>query len=250
VGRFVEVRAYAELNDFLPLDRRFVTFRQPLRLNQTVKDLIEAVGIPHTEVEAVVVSGSSVRFDHRPSDDDLISVYPVFESLDVRPILRLRPRPLRDTRFVVDSNLGGLARLLRMLGFDVVFRNDFADDEIAGISAFEKRVLLTRDVDLLKRKEITHGYYVRATAPLEQASEVVRRFDLARGLHPLSRCLECNDVLEAVAVEEVKDLVPDAPQRQHNTFTRCGACGRVYWPGSHYARMREKVDEILERARA
>lgn len=97
-----------------------MTFRQPLGLHQTVKDLIEAAGIPHTEIDAVI-DGTSVRFDHRPGNDDLIGVYPVFESIDIRPILRLRHEPLRDTRFVVDSHLGGLTRLLRMLGFDAVF---------------------------------------------------------------------------------------------------------------------------------
>ncbi|HZK51731.1 MAG TPA: Mut7-C RNAse domain-containing protein [Actinomycetota bacterium] len=248
MDRSVEVRIYAELNDFLPPDRRFVTFRQPLGLRQTVKDLIEATGIPHTEVDAVIANGTSVGFDHRPSHDDLIGVYPVFESIDIRPILRLRPEPLRDTRFVVDSNLGGLARLLRRLGFDAVFRNDFADDEIARISASEKRVLLTRDVELLKRRNITHGYYVRTIVPVDQAAEVVRRFDLVGSVHPLSRCLECNVALEAVTAEEVMELLPEAPLREHISFSRCRVCGRVYWPGSHYSQMKRKVDEILQRA--
>ena len=250
VDRSVEVRVYAELNDFLPPERRFVTFRRPLGLRQTVKDLIEATGIPHSEVDAIIANGTSVGFDHRPSHDDLIGVYPMFESIDIRPILRLRPEPLRNTRFVVDSNLGGLARHLRMLGFDAVFRNNFADDEIARISASEKRVLLTRDVELLKRRSITHGYYVRTTVPLDQAAEVVRRFDLAGDLNPLSRCLECNHHLEGVPAEQVKGLLPEAPLREHNTFSRCPGCGRVYWPGSHYARMKKKLDEILQRSRA
>ena len=178
MDRSVEIRVYAELNDFLPPDRRFATFRQPLQLHQTVKDLIEASGIPHTEVDAVIANGNSVGFEHRPENGDLISVYPMFESLDIRPILRLRPEPLRNIRFVVDSNLGGLARHLRMLGFDSLYRNNFAGDEIARISSSEKRVLLTRDAELLKGRGITHGYYVRTTVPVEQVAEVLRRFDL------------------------------------------------------------------------
>ncbi|MDQ3954396.1 MAG: Mut7-C ubiquitin/RNAse domain-containing protein [Actinomycetota bacterium] len=248
--RSVEVRFYAELNDFLSPDRRFVSFRQPLGLRQTVKDLIEAAGVPHTEVDVVIVNGTSVAFDHRPGDDDVISVYPMFESFDIGPIVRLRPEPLRDTRFVVDSNLGGLARDLRMLGFDTLFRNDFADDEIARISASERRVLLTRDVDVLKRKEITHGYYVRVSEPIEQASEIVRRFDLATSLRPFSRCLECNEPLENATPEEVRELVPNVAAREHNEFTRCPYCGRVYWRGSHYTRMKKKIDWILERVRS
>jgi uncharacterized protein with PIN domain len=250
VDRSVELRAYAELNDFLPPSRRFLSFRQPLGLHQTVKDLIEAAGIPHTEVDAVIVNGSSVGFDHRPRTDDRIGVYPVFESFDISPILRLRPRPLRDIRFVVDSNLGGLARHLRMVGFDALFRRDFADDEVARISASERRVLLTRDVGILKRKEITHGYYVRTTDPVDQAAEVIRRFDLAQSLHPLCRCLECNDPLETVVAEDVRHRVPEAASREHGSFSRCRICGRVYWAGSHHARMKEKIDEILQRARA
>ncbi len=244
------MRFYAELNDFLPPDRRFVSFRQPLGLQQTVKDLIEAAGVPHTELDVVIVNGTSVAFDHRPEKDDVISAYPMFESFDIGPILRLRPEPLRDTRFVVDSNLGGLARGLRMLGFDTLFRNDFADDEIARISASEKRVLLTRDVDVLKRKEITHGYYVRASEPIEQAAEVVRRFDLATSLRPFTRCLECNGLLEDASSDEVRELIPDGAAREHTEFTRCPNCGRVYWEGSHYTRMKKKINEILERVRS
>ncbi len=240
---------YAELNDFLPPERRFVSFRQPLGVNQTIKDLIEAAGVPHTEVDAVIVNGASVGFDHRPQNDDLISVYPMFESFDIGPIVRLRPEPLRETRFVVDSNLGGLARDLRMLGFDALFRNDFADDEVARISVSERRVLLTRDVDVLKRKEITHGYFVRADKPTDQAIEVVRRFDLAGRLLPFSRCIECNEALESITFDDVKDLLPEGA-REHDNFTRCPACKRVYWPGSHHARMKRKIDDILQRAGA
>jgi uncharacterized protein with PIN domain len=250
VERSVRVRFYAELNDFLPRDRRFESFRQPLGQQQTVKDLIEAAGVPHTEVDVVIVNGTSVAFDHRLGNDDVISVYPMFESIDIGPILRLRPQPLRDTRFVVDSNLGGLARDLRMLGFDTLFQNDFADDEIARISASEQRLLLTRDVGVLKRKEITHGYYVRASEPIEQSSEVVRRFDLATSLRPFARCLECNESLEDATPDEVKELIPNKAARGHTEFTRCPGCGRVYWAGSHYIRMKKKIDEILERVRS
>jgi len=250
VERSVEVRVYAELNDFLPASRRFLAFRQPLGLHQTVKDLIEAAGIPHTEVDVVIVNGVSVDFDHRPRADDRIGVYPVFESFDIGPILRLGPRPLRHTRFVVDSNLGGLARLLRMLGFDALFRSDFADDEIARIAVSEQRVLLTRDVGILKRKEITRGYYVRSAAPVEQAAEVLRRFDLGTSLDPFSRCLECNEPLESIASGNVTDLVPEAALREHDSFSRCRICARIYWAGTHHARMKKRIDEILQRAQA
>jgi uncharacterized protein with PIN domain len=250
VGKtYVELRFYAELNDLLPPDRRFASVRHPLGVHQTVKDLIEAAGVPHTEVDVVLVNGESVGFAHRPQHGDRISVYPMFESVDIGPILRLRAKPLRDTRFVVDSNLGGLARVLRMLGFDSLFRNDFADAEIARISVSERRVLLTRDVDLLKRKEITHGYYVRATEPLDQAAEIVRRFDLSDRLEPFTRCLECNDRLETLGPEDVGGLVPAGAPREHEVFSRCPTCRRVYWRGSHHRRMLDGIEEIVQRAR-
>jgi uncharacterized protein len=250
LGGFIELRFYAELNDFLPPERRFVSSRRPLGFRQTVKDLIEAAGVPHTEVDAVIVNGGSVGFNHRPRNGDRISVYPVFESLEIAPIVRVRPHPLRDIRFVVDSNLGALARHLRMLGFDAVYRNDFADDEIARISVVEDRVLLTRDVELLKRKDITHGYYVRKTEPVEQAAEVVYRFDLDSKIQPFLRCIECNELLEAVSPEDAKQFLSENAAREHDSFTRCPTCGRVYWPGSHHRRMEEKINAIIQRSQA
>ncbi|MGH2807452.1 MAG: Mut7-C RNAse domain-containing protein [Actinomycetota bacterium] len=244
----VELRFYAELNDFLPREHRFTNFRRPLGVHQTVKDLVEAAGVPHTEVDAVIINGASVGFDHRPQDDDLISVFPMFESVDIGPVQKLRPRPLRDTHFVVDSNLGGLARHLRMLGFDTHYRNDFADAELARISVSERRVLLTRDRAVLKRREITHGYYVRATDPIDQVTEVVRRFDLAGDVNPFSRCLECNEPLEQLAAEDASGRVPEDALREHDSFKRCPVCERVYWAGSHHARMMTEIDEILRRA--
>ncbi len=174
----------------------------------------------------------------------------MFESVDIGPVQRLRPRPLRDTRFVVDSNLGGLARGLRMLGFDTLYRNDFADAELAQISTAERRVLLTRDKAVLKRKEITHGYYVRTTEPLDQVIEVVRRFDLTGALNTFSRCLECNEPLQKLAVEDAAGLVPESALRDYNAFSRCPVCERVYWAGSHHTRMTRKIEEIVKRAKA
>lgn len=243
--RSVELRVYGELNDFLAAGLRFLPFDRPLGTRQSVKDLIEASGIPHPEVGAVVAAGKPVGFDHQPDSDALIEVYPASEVPDGLSIVPLRPPAPRRPLFVVDSNLGGLARHLRMLGFDALFRNDFADDEIARISALEGRVLLTRDADVLKRKEVVHGRYVRTTEPQEQVSEVVRRYDLVNDTRPFSRCMECNEVLETVGLEAVKDHVPESVKRDHVTFSRCRTCGRVYWPGSHHRRMQTRIEDIL-----
>ena len=148
----VDVRFYAELNEFLPLASRGTTMRRPFRSHQTVKDIIEAAGIPHTEVDLIVVDGESVGFSHRPRSGDRLAVYPVFETLDITAVGRLRPAPLRDPRFVVDINLGQLARLLRLVGFDALCDRHLDDPELAAVGAAEHRIVLTRDRGLLKRR--------------------------------------------------------------------------------------------------
>jgi hypothetical protein len=188
---YVEVRAYAELNDFLAPEIRGATVRRPFRPHQTVKDVLEAMGIPHTEIDLILVNGDPADFDQRPTAGDRIAAYPMFEALDVGSTARLRPVPLREPRFVVDVNLGRLARLLRVLGFDVWWSSDADDATLAHISLDEQRILLTRDRGLLKRRAITHGLFVHSQDPEEQTLEVIRRLDLRQRLSPLSRCLHC-----------------------------------------------------------
>jgi uncharacterized protein len=240
----VEVRAYAELNDFLPADWRGVTVRRPFRGHQTVKDVLEAMGIPHTEVDLVLVNGDSRGFGHRPSPGDRIAAYPMFEALDVGPITGLRPRPLRDPRFVVDVNLGRLARLLRLLGFDVWWSSDADDARLTGISLEQQRILLTRDRGLLKRRAITHGLFVHSQDPERQTVEVIKRLDLRERLAPFTRCLRCNGELAAVSKDEVLDRLEPLTREHYEAFRRCTGCGRIYWAGSHHARMVGLVDRI------
>jgi uncharacterized protein with PIN domain/sulfur carrier protein ThiS len=203
VPSHAHIRFYAELNDFLSPERQATDIPIEFWTPPNVKDLIESLGVPHTEVDLILVNGTSVDFSHPVQHGDRVSVYPVFEALDITPVLRVRPQPLRRTAFVCDLHLGRLAAYLRMLGFDTLYRNDFGDEELARISRFEHRILLTRDVGLLKRSEVTHGYFVRNTRVAEQALEVLRRFDLFRSVAPHTRCLRCNGPLQAVAKEEV-----------------------------------------------
>jgi uncharacterized protein with PIN domain len=240
----VEVRVYAELNDFLPADMRGGTLRRPFRPHQTVKDVIEAAGVPHTEVDLVLVNGEPVDFSHRPAAGDRLAVYPVFESLDIGPVTRLRAQPLRDVRFVVDVHLGSLARLLRLLGFDTRWANDLDDAALADIGRAEHRVILTRDRGLLKRRAVTHGVFIRAEDPVEQAVEVIRRLDLAGRLAPFSRCLRCGGELAAVAKAEVVDRLEPLTRRYYHEFQRCRDCGQVYWRGAHHGRLSRLVDRV------
>ncbi|MEA3292813.1 MAG: Mut7-C RNAse domain-containing protein [Pseudomonadota bacterium] len=241
-----EFRFYAELNDFLRPAKRYKPLRYRFRSEPGIKDPIEALGVPHAEVELIVVNGASVGFDYRLRDRDRVAVYPVFESVDVTPLVRLREAPLRRTTFVVDVNLGKLARLLRMLGFDVLYRNDYSDAEIVRISVQKHRIILTRDRRLLRHGAVTHGYWVRSDDPADQVEEILRRFDLYRAARPLQRCIECNGLLEEVSKEEVLDQLEPLTKKHYQAFHRCPECGRVYWQGSHVDKMQEKISKLME----
>jgi uncharacterized protein len=237
-------RFYAELNDFLPPERRFTEFPYEFLDIATVKDRIESFGVPHTEVDLILVNGEPADFARRVKDGDRVSVYPVFEALDIAPLARLRPAPLRDPRFVIDTHLGRLAAYLRMLGFDALYRNCWADEELARISRDERRILLTRDVGLLKRGAVTHGYFVRETDARRQLEEVLRRLDLGRLADPFSRCMRCNGALAPVPKAEVLDRLPPRAAAEHEDFRRCPQCGRVYWRGGHYRRMSQWIERV------
>lgn len=241
-------RFYAELNDFLPSARRMVAFTHCFEGSPSVKDLIEALGVPHPEVDLILVNGESVGFAHQVRDGDRISVYPVFESLDITPLARVRSRPLRETRFVLDVHLGRLAAHLRLLGFDTLYRNDFPDSELAEISSSQGRILLTRDRGLLKRSQVTHGYCLRESDPRCQVVEVLRRFDLFRAIAPFQRCLRCNGLLQPVDKEAICDRLPPRTQRYQDEFYVCPACDRVYWKGSHYERLLRLVESVRQQA--
>ncbi|OBJ98387.1 hypothetical protein A5638_10365 [Mycolicibacterium fortuitum] len=244
---FVTVRAYAELNDFLEAESRGRAVHRPVQSHQTVKDVLEATGIPHTEIDLILVNGDPVSFEHRPAVGDRIAVYPMFEALDIGSTARLRPEPLRHPRFVVDVNLGRLARLLRVLGFDVWWSSAADDQTLADISLDQQRILLTRDRGLLKRRTITHGLFVHSQHPEEQTLEVLRRLDLRRRIKPFTRCVRCNGQLAAVAKDEVIDQLEPLTRRYYDEFSRCPECGRIYWAGSHFDKLSRLVDRLLER---
>lgn len=240
----VSIRFYEELNDFLPPERRKVLFSHRFKQPGSVKDLVESLGVPHTEIDLILVNGESVDFSYMITDGDHISVYPVFETLDISPVTRLHPKPLRVTRFVLDGHLGRLAAYLRMLGFDTLYRNDYDDAELARISAEEHRILLTRDVQLLMRKTITHGYFVRSRLPGKQLLEVLSRFDLARTQNPFTRCMHCNGDIKRVDKHLVLSHLMPQTRAHYNEFWQCQSCGKIYWKGSHYQRMLSLISGI------
>ena len=242
------LRFYEELNDFLPPSRRKRDITLAFDAPAPARHLIETLGVPHTEVELLLRNGESVDLEAVVADGDRLAVYPLFESLDITPLLRIRPRPLRRPRFLADAHLGRLAGYLRMLGFDTLDGGRADDRELARRAAREERILLTRDRALLMRREVTHGCYIRSRVPREQLAGLVRRLDLCRSIAPFRRCIRCNGVLEPVAKEMVVKRLPASVARCCHEFRRCPACGRVYWKGSHHRRMREMIRHLCPSA--
>ena len=238
-------RFYEELNDFLPQDRRKVAFKYAFKGTPSVKDSIEAIGVPHPEVDLILVDDVSVDFDYLLTGGERVAVYPVFERLDISPVTRLRPRPLREPRFVLDVHLGKLARYLRLLGFDARYERDFADAAIAAISVAERRIILTRDKGLLKRKEVTRGYWLRNTQPRLQIAELVDVLDLRRSVKVFTRCMVCNHRLETVNETDVRAMLPAGLRGQFGRVAHCPGCKRLYWPGSHYDRLADLVRNLV-----
>ena len=200
--------------------------------------------MPHTAVDVLLVNGNSVCFGYRLRPGDRVAVYPVFESFDVTPLIRLRAEPLRKPAFILDVHLGKLARRLRMLGFDSLYRNDYDDPEIIRIALREERIILTRDRGILKNSLVTHGYWVRAQEAEEQTREILARFDLAILIKPFERCISCNGLLEDVPKEKILDRLPPRTKAAFNDFRRCSNCGKIYWPGSHYQAMNKMIQEM------
>ena len=238
------VRFYAELNDFLPPEKTARTITCSFDVGGSVKDMIESLGVPHTEVDLNLANGEPVDFTYRVREGDRICVYPEFRSIDISQQVRLRPQPLHDMRFVADAHLGRLASYLRMLGFDTLYKNDYADEDLARLSANEDRILLTRDRGLLMRTAVKRGCYLRATQPARQLIELLQRFDLARAITPFRRCMQCNAVLRPIPKETISDRLLPHTRQHFNEFYNCPQCGRIYWKGSHYRRMHRLIESV------
>jgi hypothetical protein len=239
-----EFRFYEELNDFLPGEHRKVSFRHIFCGTPSVRDTVQAIGVPHTAIDLILVDGHSVDFAHRLRGGERVAVYPVFERLDISPVIRMRPKPLRDTRFILDVHLGKLARYLRMLGFDTAYERERDDETIIDLSLEQKRIILTRDIGILKQSRVTHGYWVRHHQPLEQLQEVLLSLDLLNQLHPFTRCMDCNGKIQAVARSEISTKVDPDIFNRFKAFWQCNECRKIYWQGSHYHRMLERIRKI------
>jgi uncharacterized protein len=237
----VSFRFYAQLNDFLPVSRRGWRFTHTVAARSSVKDAFEALGVPHPEVALVLVNGAAEEFSYRLQHGDDVSLYPAFRTIDIsslRPVATAVPA----TRFVVDVHLNKLASLLRLCGFDAVVYHH--DEDIADAAAREARVVLTRDVALLKRGAVQRGRWVRHTDPEEQLVEVLESFALVDQMNPFSRCLRCNTPIVSVAAATVVEHVPARVRAAFREFWRCPGCARIFWRGSHYHRLSSLIERV------
>lgn len=235
----VIIHLYGTLNDLVPRRKRSKLFHCPADGRTTLKHAIEALGVPHTEIGQILANGSVVELDYIIQSGDRVDVYPKIRG--EHPPYQAGEEP----RFILDSHLGRLAAYLRMLGFDAIYSNGFPDEELARIACQEKRILLTRDRGLLKRKAIRYGYCVLQDDPKQQLLEVVRYYRLSEHVHPFQRCLRCNTLLETVDKKTVeKELLPQT-RWYYNEFRQCPQCKKVYWKGSHYRRMQRLIEQVV-----
>ena len=239
------IRFYAELNDFLVPSRRQRPIKYQFDTPPAVKDTIESLGVPHPEVDLILVNGRSVGFDYLLTNSDYVSVYPRFNSLDVKTFSQVCPPPLNEHRFVLDVHLGQLARYLRMFGFDALYHEKFLDPELATISSEQQRILLTRDRGLLKRSIIIYGYCLRTTQPRQQLIEVLQRFNLTSAIKAFRRCLRCNGYLEPVAKETITHRLQPETAHWYDEYRQCQQCGQIYWKGSHFQRMEQFISGVV-----
>lgn len=237
-----EFRFYAELNDFLAPPQRYHSLPYRFSGHPGIKDPIEVFGVPHTEVALIIVNGQTAGFDYQLQTGDRVAVYPIFTTLPVEIKLRSAlPAP----RFVIDVNLGKLAKRLRLLGFDCLYRNDYEDWDIVNIAENDQRIVLTRDRRLLFAKRIDHGYWVHAVKVDQQIVEVLSRFNLYGLIDPFARCIICNGELAAVDKQEVLELLEPKTKLYYELFYRCTECQQIYWEGSHIANMQQHFKELL-----
>jgi uncharacterized protein len=231
---------------FLDPSRRQNPFEYEFNGPQSVKHLIEAAGVPHTEVSQIHVNGASAGFETQVQDGDQVEIFSFLSDLVNLSLRASGFRERSNPRFILDNHLGKLASYLRMLGFNCLYRNTFQDDELAQLSQERDRILLTRDHRLLMRKTVTQGYWLRSQDPDKQLKEVLARYELGGLVKPFQRCMRCNGLLELVSKESIIHRLLPLTIRYFDEFRLCPACGQIYWPGSHYTKMLAFIEQITQ----
>jgi len=242
----ITIRFYQELSFFIPKYMNGKRVEKPFPKDCSVKHAIETFGVPHTEVDLILVNEKPVTFDYNLQNGDDVSVYPVFESFDISETSRLQQSPLRNTKFIADVHLKKLTTYLRLCGFDTAYQPDLDDAEIADKAYNENRIILTRDRDLLKRKKVTHGYYIKSQNPARQLKDVINRFQLKKSIKPFTRCSTCNGKVVSVEKQKIINKLPPATREEYSEFYTCSNCGKVYWMGAHYKNLIQIIHTAQE----
>ena len=222
----VYLRFFGALNDFLDRKQKNRWIDRRLNGHPSVGDTVESLGVPHPEIAKVLVNGKPALLSRQLHDQDRIRVWPVIRVQD------------GVMKFILDVHLGKLAKYLRLFGFDALYRNDYSDRRIVQLSRQGGRTVLTRDIGLLKRKMISRGYWLREEMPLKQLEEILNRFAVPGSVAPFSRCLRCNGPLRRVAKQAIERKLLPRTRRYYDEFYRCSKCAKIYWPGSHYQKMK------------
>jgi uncharacterized protein with PIN domain len=243
----VRLRFRGDLDFFLGSNAGDTVVERSLTEKTSIKDVIESCGVPHPEVDSILVDEQAVGFDYTLTNDAKVEVLPVEYRGTDRTEKRLQTIDI--SRFVADGHLGTLARNLRLLGFDVAYCQNADDRQLLEVMARENRALLTRDRRLLMHSIVQHGYCPRSQDPDEQTIEVVRRFNLSELIAPFTRCLRCNATLEQAAKVDIIDKLEPLTKIYYNEFRRCPGCEQIYWPGSHFPKLQKRIEEIRSRVR-
>lgn len=237
-------RFYEELNDFLPEALRKKTFPVTFTENSSLRDIIESISVPHTEIDLILIDGVSAGFDSRLQGGERVSVYPVFESWDISPLVHIRSKPLREAAFAADASLNVLARKLRLLGFDTFYNPRYTGKKVAERAVREKRIILTPYEHLLKIHTVTHACLIRSRSPKQQLQEVITRLQLGNNVMPFTRCSWCNELLQPVQKKLLQHRPPGSILKQVNRFKECSGCRRIYWRGAAIRRLDALIEEL------
>jgi uncharacterized protein with PIN domain len=241
----VRLRFHGDLSVFLGSKARDAVIERQLAEKASIKDVIESCGVPHPEVDLILADKQTVGFDYTLATDAKVEVFPVENRDTYRTDKPLQAVGI--SRFVADVHLGHLTRNLRLLGFDVAYRQNADDRHLLEVMVRENRALLTRDRRLLMHAIVQHGYWPRSQNADEQTIEVVRRFDLSELIAPFTRCLRCNAPLEAVAKADIVGKLEPLTKIYYDQFRRCPDCKQIYWSGSHFPKLQRRVEEIRSR---
>lgn len=239
----INIKFYSSLNKLLKKGRRDKELSLELKLRQSVKDLIEAQGIPHTEIGLIIIDGKREESSYILKDGQKVEVYPAFNDIKEPKFQNMIEYP---KKFILDVHLGKLAKYLRIFGIDTLYENYYSDEEIVETALKEGRVVLTRDRGVLKRKAVKYGYLIKSDESKEQLREIFLNFDLLPNVKPFFRCISCNGVLEKVDKEDVIDELEPLTRKYYNEFFRCTTCKKIYWKGGHRERMEEFADSFLK----